>query len=325
MSVFVRLGYVLIFLFVSLFVALLIGCQPVSSDGPSNAPFAITDKTAILDKTHVMGVKTTLYQPSFELQGVILPIKKTNIIAPADGMAILVADTSKHVFEDDVLFTITPAFFEEYTAPPVSVTAPFNGRLDTIYTTHDSVSQGDTLATFIDDSVYQFVSLLPKDYLTYLSVGQSVNFSPKGSQTTPDNATAKSFAGQVSHITKEENGNLSVTVQIPPSTTQLTIGQTVGGWVDYGQLDIGVVVPDYAIADGVNLAALTTPPYKPAAPLPAHIWIIKQDGTLALTDIHIVKYQPDTKQYLVTGMSQDALIVTANLPKKADGMAVKIR
>lgn len=319
-----RLGYAFI-LFASLFVVLLFGCQPVSSDSPSNIPFAITDKTVILDKTHVMGVKTTLYQPSFELQGVILPINKTNLISPTDGMAILVADMSqKHVFEGDALFTVTPAFFEEYTAPPVSVTAPFNGRLDTLYTTHNSVSHGDTLATFIDDSVYQFVSLLPNEYLPYLSVGQSVNFSPKGSQAIADNATAKSFAGQVAHIA-QENGNLSVTVQIPPSTTQLAMGQTVGGWIDYGQLDVGVVVPDYAIADGVNLAALTTPPYKPAAPLPAHIWIIKQDGTLALTDIHIVKYQPDTEQYLVTGMSQDALIVTANLPKKADGMAVKIR
>lgn len=309
-------------------VNLLAGCQPKSSNTPSDAPFSLFNQTVILDKTHVMEVQTALYQPSFELQGVVLPNKTLDIKALSDGMAILSPQLGQNptqkVSQGDVLFTITPAFFEEYTATPIKINAPFDGRLSTIYIKHDTVNQNDTLATFIDNSVYQFVSLLPKEYLPYLSVGQSVSFSPKA--TANDELLSElKLTGQVANITQTDESELSVTVHLSPSAAKIGMGQAVGGWIDYGQLDVGALVPAYAIADGVNLTTLTTPPYKPSTPLSAHIWIIKQDGTLSLTEIHVVSYQPDTQKYLVTGISQDTLIATANLPKTAQGMAVKIR
>lgn len=213
---------------------LLAGCQPKSSNTPSDAPFSIVNQTVVLDKTHVMGIQTTLYQPSFELQGVILPNKTLDIQAPSDGMAVLspgiLSNPAQKIGQGDTLFTITPAFFEEYTAPPITVIAPFDGRLSTIYSKYDTVSKNDTLATLIDDSVYQFISLLSTKYLPYLSVGQSVSFSPKAA-TGDELLSSLSLTGQVAKIDQKDESNLSVTVHLSPTAAKVGIGQAVGGWI----------------------------------------------------------------------------------------------
>ncbi len=196
----------------------------------------------------------------------------------------------------------------------------------------DSVKTNDTLLTINDDSLFEFVSILPKTYQDHLKIGQQVNFTVKTTNTPQSELEEMkayhehTFAGQVAIITPINDKQLSVTVYIlPKDDVKLRQGLQVGGRINYGSLDIGVVIPDYALSDGTSLTELKTPPFKPATPLLAHIWTIHQDGTLHLAEVQVVAYRPDTDRYLITGMRGDCLIVTANLPKSAEGKYVKVR
>ena len=81
----------------------------------------------------------------------------------------------------------------------------------------------------------------------------------------------------------------------------------VTGRINYGQIDVGTIVPKHALHD-VDLTELQTPPYKPLSPLTANVWIIGQDQRLIRRPIEIVEYDPITKQYLIAGVSNDSLI-----------------
>lgn len=95
--------------------------------------------------------------------------------------------------------------------------------------------------------------------------------------------------------------------------------------IDYGQLSVGTIVPKHAITDGTSLNELHKPPYKPISPIHANIWIIGQDGKLNLTDIKVIEYLPRSQSYLVTGIDKASLIATANLPRHANHLPVRIR
>lgn len=326
---------------------LLLGCQP--SDTPSTAPFVVTEKQVILHKGHLLAVKTELYTPSFALQGLILPKQEHNITLADDGkISKLLVQKNEQVTKGQVLayfhkkqLTTTlvtddnPDGEQEGGVPIVRltshisygsaqpITAPIGGKISQLYDGQGVFGQGNVLMTISDDSLYHFVSVLPARFDKYIEVGDHVNFS-----LTDDEQTQQfDFAGQVAKtVLNDDKSQLLVTVHIiPDGNTPLTKGLRASGWITYGDLSVGAVVPTDAFADGVNLHALTRPPYKPATPTPAHVWVVRQDGTLSLVPVHIVAYKPLEARYLVTGISDDSLIVSANLPTKAQGMAVKVR
>ncbi len=437
---------------------LLSACQPNSDGVASNETFVINGDTVILPKSHVISIKTELYQPSFGLQGVILPKQEQNLIAPVDGkISSLSVQQGKKLALGDTVLTIRPklpshpltlpsvenntanhhinddnADSDKYsdnmgninianhnqsnsnqsnsnqsnsntkldnrpnannnsnainsdtvnkntvnhdlndndltdnhqsdnTTPPqtnrygeqMAVLAPMAGTVDLLYTQiYNTVNKGDTLAHLSDNSEFYFISLLPKNYENYLTIGQTVNFTlnnptihlnksstdtaaqkPAVQKTNSPKQDAQSFSGQVANISPSPNHRngteqIAVTVQILPnnlSNNTLSKGLQVGGRINYGSLTLGAVVPAIAIADGTNLLELQKPPYQPLTPLPAKIWIIRQDGTLSLSPIDIIAYQPDTQRYLVSGISGDSLLVSANLPANADGKKVVLQ
>lgn len=360
--------------FVGIIGILLAGCQPISQDKPSDRPFLIENQTVILDKSHILNTKTKLYQPSFELQGIVLPHNQQNIVAPTLAMVEkLAVKEGQEVKEGDVLLVLKPveltnqpAADEElpsdnatqddtqtqndnavnpkptYTPtaePAMIITAPFSGIIHRLSVQEQMVvGTGQVLAGLYDNHLYEFVSILPKHYEPHLKVGQSINFGAKTPTQTiskpdktsldnpPPSHPSQNFSGQISQIHHITADALSVTAQIiPQKDSPALTGIQVGGRVTYGDLTAGVIVPDFAIADGSSFKHLENPPHKPPTPLPAKIWVIRQDGKVHLTDIFIIEYLPSNDRYLVSGINQDSLISSANLPPSADGFLVKIR
>jgi hypothetical protein len=102
---------------------------------------------------------------------------------------------------------------------------------------------------------------------------------------------------------------------------KLLADMKVTGRVNYGQIDVGTIVPKRALHD-VDLTELQKPPYKPLRPLTANVWVIGQDQRLKRRAIEVVEYNPTTNQYLIAGISNDSLICLADLPIDSEGKKV---
>ncbi len=200
----------------------------------------------------------------------------------------------------------------------VTIRASFKGRVQGL-----SIKAGEQLAARMpllqlnDETQLYFVSTLPIQAKPQLSIGQTVNFSVDGQS---DN-----FTGQISKLTvTSQPKKLLVHVDVienKASRATLLPNMKVIGRVDYGQIDVGTIVPERALHD-VDLAELHKPPYKPLIPLTANAWIIGQDQRLMRRPIEVVEYNPTTKQYLIAGISNDSLICLADLPIDSNGKKV---
>ncbi len=132
-----------------------------------------------------------------------------------------------------------------------------------------TVEAGKLLLEIGDKYNLHFIATLPLQAEPQLSIGQTVAFTAKGSIDT--------FAGQISKIDVDDSAkHLLVYVHVindETSREQLTPGMMTTGRVNYGQIEVGTIVPKNALHD-VDLSILQTPPYQSIAPLTANIWII---------------------------------------------------
>ena len=202
----------------------------------------------------------------------------------------------------------------------VTVRASFSGRVENL-----SVQAGQQLNanTFLlklsDESELHFIATLPIEAKSQISVGQTVNFTAEG--------MIDKFTGQVSKLTATgQPKQLLVYVNVvnnEVSRHQLLPGMKVTGRVDYGQIEVGTIVPKRALHN-VDLTELHAPPYKPLRSLSANIWIIGQDQRLTSQPIEVIEYDPLTKQYLIAGITNDSLICLANLPIESEGKKVVV-
>ena len=202
----------------------------------------------------------------------------------------------------------------------VTVRASFSGRVENL-----SVQAGQQLSahTFLlklsDESELHFIATLPIEAKSQISVGQTVNFTAEG--------MIDKFTGQVSKLTAAgQPKQLLVYVNVvnnEVSRHQLLPGMKVTGRIDYGQIEVGTIVPKRALHN-VDLTELHAPPYKPLRSLSANIWIIGQDQRLTSQPIEVIEYDPLTKQYLIAGITNDSLICLANLPIESEGKKVVV-
>ncbi len=392
-------------------------CQPTGGKKPSEFPYFIQNDEIVLHKSHIMAVKTNLYQPSFGLSGIILPKYQANITAPHDGTLVMVAKVNQLVQKNDTIAlliplqtsptkdtantqnspadtannptndtsdtkrahdksnqgnandvnhanddnnsddsthgdtakahssrtspkALTPKQIQpeqtqpeqnKPTAPPTQIKSPITGHVFEIYHTDGAqIHKGNAIALIGDTELFEFATTLPSSFERYLTIGQTVQFTnaPTQAPTTRLGELSElhntSFAGQITDI-RPVGADIAVTVQIKSNDNSLHKGMQLVGQVDYGQLAVGVVVPQHAIADGANLKELSRPPYKPLRPIAAKVWVIEQDGRLHLPEVSVVEYDSTTKNYLIVGVSQTSLIVTANLPPTAHNLPVVIR
>ncbi|MCP3896819.1 HlyD family efflux transporter periplasmic adaptor subunit [Moraxella sp.] len=345
------------------FFALLVGCQDVGSadvaehldnkidnrdesaatkrdqllqDDIAEHPVHFDGDEVILDSIHLSSVKMSRYQPSFSLQGIIAPIQRINLVQPIDiTVANVLVKSGDAVKKGDTLAHLQPLSIdaanedEERNSPSedeqiIMLTAPFGGAVDNLHlNTGMTIKANTPLLTLVDESKYQFISRLPAYLKPHLKIGKTVDISV-------DDAP---FSGQIARVTEspESFSTIDVSVEISPkkdSANRLTSGQFAKGIVEYGQISVGALVPEFAIVDDdlstLDLIKLHTPPHKPQAPIAANVWVVKQDASLTLSRVHIIEYLPESRRFLVSGITEDSLIVLAELPMKADGKRVVV-
>ena len=200
----------------------------------------------------------------------------------------------------------------------ITIHASFSGRVENL-----SADAGQQLAArasllqISDETKLHFMATLPIQAKPQLSVGQTVNFTADG--------ISDKFTGQVSKlVSTSQPKKLLVYVNVidnEVSRDKLLPNMKVTGRVNYGQIDVGTIVPKRALHD-VDLTELQTPPYMPLQPLTANVWIIGQDQRLTRQPIEVVEYDPTTQQYLIAGVSNDSLICLADLPVDSKGKKV---
>lgn len=202
----------------------------------------------------------------------------------------------------------------------ITIHASFSGRVENL-----SADAGQQLAArasllqISDETKLHFMATLPIQAKPQLSVGQTVNFTAEG--------ISDKFTGQVSKlVSTSQPKELLVYVNVidnEVSRDKLLPNMKVTGRVNYGQIDVGTIVPKRALHD-VDLTELQTPPYMPLQPLTANVWIIGQDQRLTRQPIEVVEYDPTTQQYLIAGVSNDSLICLADLPIDSKGKKVVV-
>ena len=197
----------------------------------------------------------------------------------------------------------------------ITIHASFSGRVYDLYIDNAlTVQAGEPLLQLNDDRDLRFIATLPIQAESQLSIGQNVNFTASG--------LTDKFTGQVSKLTVNPQTNkLLVYVHVvrnEASRGKLRSDMAVSGRVDYGQIEVGTIVPEHGIHDA-DLAELKKPPYKPVSALTANVWIIKQDKRLTRQAVEVIEYDPRTDQYLIAGVRNDSLICLADLPLESAG------
>ena len=202
----------------------------------------------------------------------------------------------------------------------ITLRARFSGRIENLSVqARQKIEAQTVLLKLSDETELHFISTLPIEAESQISVGQTVNF-------TAEDRVDK-FTGQVSKVQAVKQPiQLLVYVNVinnEVSRNQLAPDMQVTGRVDYGQIEVGTIVPKIALHN-VDLTQIQVPPYKPLRSLTANIWIIGQDQRLTRQPIEVIEYDPLTKQYLIAGISSDSLICLANLPIESKGKKVVV-
>ncbi|WP_432480973.1 efflux RND transporter periplasmic adaptor subunit [Moraxella sp. ZY200743] len=306
----------------------------------NSTPVRYADNKVILSKIHLSSIKPARYQPSFTLQGIITPLKSSTLYSPTDATIkqwfIKIGDTVK---KGSVLGVLTPT--QNTTATPtdnldndelvemppnipeISLIAPFDGVVASMTTNPLGIINPTTpLITINDVSEYKLVSRLPAHLKQHIAIGDTVELGIDG----------QGFSGQVKHLIKPSDLNaIDVHIKILPQDiiwSKLPSDQLAKAVIEYGQIEVGALLPDFAIVDEyakpLDLDRLHQPPYKPQAPIIAHAWVIKQDATLHFAKIHVIEYQPNTRRFLVSGITEDSLVVLTHLPKQVAGKQVRV-
>lgn len=279
-----------------------------------NSPTAnITNKAASLKTDVPLTVKSS------DLKSNSKPSSAT-----ADGIVAKTSNSPSLDVADDgssLVYTTKDAIDSEKPFQLITVRASFSGRVNNLYAqVGQQLADRAPLLQLSDDTKLRFIATLPIQAEPQLSVGQTVNFTAQG--------LSEKFTGQVSKLVVSDNqlDQLLVYVDVVKnnaSRNTLKPDMSVTGRVNYGQIEVGAIVPERALHD-VDLTILQKPPYQSVSTLTANVWTIKQDQHLTRQPVEVISYDPNTGQYLIAGISHDSLICLADLPIESAGKKVVI-
>ncbi len=200
-----------------------------------------------------------------------------------------------------------------------------------------------------------FVSIFPEFTRSKLSIGQHVNFVAQqvnNSSTSiseveqannsnnpnhkPSNETLTTddlkLTGQISDIQPINDYEIQVTVNVLTDENHdrpipLTPGVLVQGRVDYGQMEVGTLVDETGVFETPksNLSIFKLPDAHVSAPMDAYVWIVGHDQKIRRLSVYVISYDINTKQYLVSDVPNEVMIILADLPKQAEGKILKIQ
>lgn len=297
--------------------------------GCSDPQDGSTNTRISLDKQSVMTVKMSKYQPSFAFDGTIIPAKSAvmDLIDAAQVNEVFV-QADDDVTAGDVLLSYTPDMLTNNAAnqsDELHLTAVFDGTITQLYAVSGTHYPKKTPLVEIQDlNTLKFISRLPATLMDYIKVGDAVTFGVDGVTHT----------GQISQVVSASNDNrlIDVHVMIPLEPAQDPndlLGRSVVGHIDYGQIQVGAMMPKMAVYDAqmnaIDLEPFAKPPHKPESPIDGQIWVIKQNHRLALSPVKLLEYYPKNQQFLVQGITEDSLVVTQPLPKEAHDQEVHLK
>lgn len=220
-------------------------------------------------------------------------------------------------------------------AGDTTITAPAGGVIGTRNVqVGQVVAPNQPLMEIINPNKLEFAANVPSEAQSQLSVGQSVPF------TVANNPTQ--FVGQISRIAPQVDPitrQLTIYVAVKPNqdNQSLKAGMFATGRVDYGQLQVGVLLPMSAVTlnsqqtttastaiSGKNLAKPAQERLQDNQPA-AMIWVVGQDHRLRRQPVSIIRRYDDTSQYLVAGIEQGTIVVGAQLSADAAGKKVVVK
>ncbi len=148
----------------------------------------------------------------------------------------------------------------------------------------------------------------------------------------PLNTDDVKLTGQISDIQPINDYEIQVKVHVLPDKTHkrpipLMPGLLVQGRVDYGQMEVGTLVDETGVFEtprsDFNIFKL--PDAHVSAPMEAYVWIVGHDEKIHKLPVYVISYDVDTKQYLVSDVPNEVMIILADLPKQAEGKFLKIQ
>lgn len=191
------------------------------------------------------------------------------------------------------------------------------------------VAPNQPLMEIIDPSKLEFAANIPAEAQSQMMVGQHVPF------TIANNPTQ--FVGQVSRISPQVDPatrQLLVYIAVDVEQSQgLRAGMYATGKVEYGQIQVGVLVPMSAVTitqtvpsptsatSGLN-DKVTTANHVIAS---GKIWTIGKDQIVRQQSINIIRRDDAHSQYLIDGIEQGTLVITANLTTNDIGKKVVLK
>lgn len=210
----------------------------------------------------------------------------------------------------------------------MTITAPMSGVIASrSIEAGQAVSAGQTLMEIIDPSQLEFAANVPSEAQGQVAIGQSVPFTVNNNNTK--------FVGQVSRIAPQVDAStrqMLIYVKVNPSenTDQLRAGMFATGTIDYGQIQVGILVPSNAVmlddnaksdakSDGKATSATINIKPTNANNQKGYVWLINQEQRFVRQPVEIIKRYDDTNQYLISGVNMGSLVVLVPLPADAVG------
>lgn len=198
------------------------------------------------------------------------------------------------------------------------------------------VAPNQPLMEIINPKKLEFSANVPSEAQP-ISIGQSVPF-----QVT--NATDQ-FVGQISRVAPQIDPTtrqlpIFITVKPEQNGYVLKAGQFATGQLDYGQIQVGVLIPITAVSFDSNATptasnvTATNPVVNPNLKANAltndantqnqtgMVNVIGQDHIIKTQPVQIIRRQDDSGQYLVTGIEQGTVVIT--IPIKAEQVGKKV-
>lgn len=216
----------------------------------------------------------------------------------------------------------------------MTITAPMSGVIASrSIEAGQAVSAGQTLMEIIDPSQLEFAANVPSEAQGQVAIGQSVPFTVNNNNTK--------FVGQVSRIAPQVDAStrqMLIYVKVNPSenTDQLRAGMFATGTIDYGQIQVGILVPSNAVmlddnaksnakSDGKATSATTNINPTNANNQKGYVWLINQEQRFVRQPVEIIKRYDDTNQYLISGVNMGSLVVLVPLPADAVGKKAVVK
>lgn len=216
----------------------------------------------------------------------------------------------------------------------MTITAPMSGVIASrSIEAGQAVSAGQTLMEIIDPSQLEFAANVPSEAQGQVAIGQSVPFTVNNNNTK--------FVGQVSRIAPQVDAStrqMLIYVKVNPSenTDQLRAGMFATGTIDYGQIQVGILVPSNAVmlddnaksnakSDGKATSATTNIKPTNANNQKSYVWLINQEQRFVRQPVEIIKRYDDTNQYLISGVNMGSLVVLVPLPADAVGKKAVVK